>query len=173
MPKKYVAHTQDGGMICGGMHTENTCRRWSPEEGNFPEKPVHYFKPGRYLMVSWTPVSEKETFLIGGHDGQSSSTIVKPGTVDGIPGFQLKDHLQGACSIPDPETDTVIITGGYNDSPWRRTSVYNENGFVENLGDLNYPRFLHGCTSFIADNKRVYTISLFFKTCLNFLIKTF
>ena len=175
LPDKYVAHTQDGGMICGGVFTKNTCRQWSPIEGNFPEKPVHEIS-GRYLLVSWTPVSENETFLIGGDGGQTSSTIVKPGILDGIPGFKLKDPLAGACSIPDPETDTVIITGGNDDnngSPMnKRTAVYNENGFVEYFGDLNHPRFLHGCTSFIADKERV---SIFFvkKKLIQNLLKDF
>ena len=175
LPRSYVAHTQDGGMICGGIETPDTCRQWSPEEGIFPEKPVHYFKPGRNLLVSWNPVSENETILIGGKGGESSTTTVKAGIVDGIPGFKLKDPLIGACSIPDPETDTVIITGGnhdrHNSAEHKRTSVYNENGFVEYFGNLNHPRYMHGCTSFIADKKRVDMNLLCFSK--RFLIKIF
>ena len=75
LPERYYAHTQVSGMICGGYYTQNTCRKWSPIEGNFPEKPVDSFKPGRYFLVSWTPVSEKETFLIGGGLPSSSQTL--------------------------------------------------------------------------------------------------
>ena len=64
LPAQYSGHTSDQGLICGGYHTQENCRQWSPKEGNFPDEPVHRFKPGRYNHVSWTPVSEKETFLI-------------------------------------------------------------------------------------------------------------
>jgi len=164
LPERYYGHTQDSGMICGGRYTQYTCRKWSPKEGDFPEKPVHYFKPGRYFHVSWTPVSENETFLIGGGSpktgAQTSTTIVKPGILNGTTGFKLVYPLNGACSIPDPETDTVVITGGYYySSSQKNTSVYNENGFVEDLGDLNNQRSYHGCTSYIADKKRIFLVT--------------
>ena len=167
LPAPYYQHTQDGGLICGGAQTQYTCRQWNSTEGNFPYEPVHKFKPGRYVHVSWTPVYEKETFLVGGQGtvARNSSTVVKPGVLWGSNGFPkgLKYPLGGACSIPDPDTDTVIITGG-NYSPYppapspplyRATSVYNEKGWVEDLGNLNHPRRYHGCTSYIANKKRV------------------
>ena len=159
LPARYYAHTQDSGMMCGGYYTQNTCRKWSPIEGNFPEKPVDSFKPGRYFLVSWTPVSEKETFLMGGGSGaaRSSINIVKP---EGLPPakFNLSYPIYGACSIPWPEKDSVIITGGNTDSPqYKRTTLYNEKGFVENLGPLQHQRYHHGCTSYVADNNRVCT----------------
>ena len=162
LPARYYTHTQDGGMICGGYYTQYNCRQWSPKEGIFPDEPVHRFKPGRFVHVSWTPVSEKETFLIGGGtniESRNSSTLVKPGTIEGSNGFPLKYPLYGACSIPDPETDTVIITGGnLYSSPtprYKLTSLYNEEGWVENFGNLTYERKYHGCTSYVADQKRV------------------
>merc|ERR1711915_178243 len=83
----------------------------------------------------------------------------------GYEGFGLEYPLRGACSIPDPETGTVIITGGnhHSDSShpnrYRITSVYNEDGFIENLGNLKYQRYLHGCTSYVADKKRIFLVS--------------
>ena len=162
LPAQYWFHTQDGGMICGGQKTKNICRQWNSDEGVFPEKPIHEFKTGRVNHVSWSPVSEKETFLIGGTSAgvgaEKSSTTVKQGVFEGYGGFPLKSPLRitGACSIPDPETDTVVITGGNLNSPmYRRASLYNENGFVKNLGNLTYRRQHHGCTSYVADKKRV------------------
>ena len=105
-------------------------------------------------------MSEKETFLIGGGkaEARNSTTIVKPGELNGIPGFPLVNSLFGACSIPWPEQNKVIITGGNTDSPQnRRTSVYNKQGHIENLGYLNHQRKDHGCTSYVSDNKRVCT----------------
>ena len=118
LPAPYISHTQDGGMICGGLghmgKPNNNCRQWNQEEGKFPINPVHEFNPPRGSLVSWTPVSEMETFLIGG-DGPSesfnSSTIVKPGVFDGYKGFYLKYYLYGSCAVPDPESDTVVIIG--------------------------------------------------------------
>ena len=162
LPAPYFEHTQEGGMICGGRETQNSCRQWNSDEGKFPFKLVHDFKPGRYNLVSWTPVSEKETFLFGGesiYKGENSmntSTIVKPGIFQGIPGFNLNSSITRACSIPDPDTDTVLITGGYYEKRDVDTvSVYNRTGFVKNINGLYYSRSDHGCTSYIADNKRV------------------
>ena len=164
LPDQYFGHTQDGGMICGGHTTltENVCRQWNPTEGIFPDKPVHIFKPARYFHVSWTPVSENETFLMGGGStkerARNTSTIIQPGIYSGpYFNFTLKYPLNAACSIPDPETDTVIITGGnYDTIPRNRiTSLYNEDGWVLNLGNLKYPRRFHGCTSYVANKKRV------------------
>ena len=156
LPAPYSGHTQDGGMICGGWGNPN-CRQWNQEEGKFPINPVHEFNPPRGSLVSWTPVSEMETFLIGG-DGPSesfnSSTIVKPGVFDGYKGFHLKYYLYGSCAVPDPESDTVVIIGG-NTAHDRVTSLYNEDGWVEDFGNLHYMRWRHGCTSYVANKKRV------------------
>ena len=173
LPISYLAHTQQGGMLCGGYHrnTTNTCRQWNSTEGKFIEKPVHEFESVRYALVSWTPVSEEKTFLLGGgrlgSGSQNTSTIVTPDKFNGTYGFYLEYAIFGACSIPDPETDTVIITGG---NCWRTdtfdsykdtggncnlTSLYNEKGFVEYFGNLMHPRRFHGCTSYVADKKRV------------------
>ena len=166
LPLSYAGHTQDGGMLCGGYveGTKNNCRQWNSTEGMFPEKPVHEFEPGRYLHVSWTPVSEEETFLFGGrHAHTNTSAIVTPGIFNGREGFNLTQlthgYFWGACSIPDPETDTVIISGGCDDGYPEHychfTSQYNQSGFVEYFGNLTHPRKFHGCTSYVADNKRV------------------
>ena len=176
LPERYYAHTQDSGMICGGSYTKYTCRQWSPKEESFPDKPVHYFKPGRFHHVSWT-TAEKETILFGGGayntGARNSTTILKPGVVDGNQGFKLVDQIYGACSIPWPEKNSVVITGGNYHSPiYMSTPVYNEKGFVEDLGKINHQRVYHGCTSYIANKKRVdmkfhcfsnYVLTTFFK----------
>ena len=166
LPARYMFHTQDRGLICGGYRTQDTCRQWNSTEGKFPEKPVHKFKTGRYFHVSWTPLSEKETFLIGGGDWETpedrkTSTVVKPGELEGYAGFQTYG-IFGACSIPDPETDSVVITGGNIHSPQNYvTSLYTDNVLIENyFGKLNKRRMFHGCTSYVADKKRVRKISL-------------
>ncbi len=153
LPEPYFGHTQNGGMLCGGYRnqTNDNCRQWNSTEGKFLEKSVHKISPGRFFHVSWTPVSGNETILMDGN----TSTIVKPGVELGIEGFNLEYRFSAACSIPDPDTDTVIITGGRNSE--KTTSVYNETGFIEYLGDLNFKRHEHGCTSYVSDGIRVRT----------------
>ena len=56
-----------------------------------------------------------------------------------------------ACSIPDYETDTVVLTGGldtYNDTDTTSVERYDLKGFVENLPSLNQAREGHGCGYF-------------------------
>ena len=151
LPAPYFGHTQSGGLLCGGYRprTNDSCRQWNSTEGKFLENPVHKISPGTFFHVSWTPASDNETFLLDGN----VSTIVKPGVELGLEGFNLKYRLFSACSIPDPDTDTVVITGGrYSE---KTTSVYNEYGFIEYLGDLNFKRYEHGCTSYVSENTRV------------------
>ena len=94
LPAPYLRHTQDGGMLCGGFETGNTCHQWNSKEGKFPEKPIHEFKPGRHHLVSWIPVSERGTFLIGGgsEGARDTSIIVKQGTFLGTGGFDLRSE---------------------------------------------------------------------------------
>ena len=51
-----------------------------------------------------------------------------------------------------------MITGGYYneaDKHLKTVSVYNKTGFVGNIANLINHRWNHGCTSYVADNKRV------------------
>ena len=58
-----------------------------------------------------------------------------------------------ACAIPDPDTDTVVITGGW----WTQTTVsrYSVQGWVEDLPALSTGRRNHACTSFMSGRRRV------------------
>ena len=168
LPRRYAGHTQDGGLLCGGLSsgTRTNCRQWNTEEGKFPIKPVHEFKNSIAWHVSWTSASK--TYLFGGgfryrytpnKNSNSNITIITPGIFDGAPGlFNLTYPLYGACSIPDPEKDTVLITGGTYSK--QTTSLYNVNGFVEYLSELNHQRKYHGCTSYFANQKRVFFVFL-------------
>ena len=57
------------------------------------------------------------------------------------------------CAIPDPDTDTVVITGGLD--TLTTVSVYSVHGWVEDLPSLNIGRYLHACTSYMSGGKRV------------------
>lgn len=66
--------------------------------------------------------------------------------------FQLLIIFSRACSIADPDMDTVIITGGY---VGRKVSVYEESGWIKDLSDLRVVRRRHACTSYVHNAKRV------------------
>ena len=64
-------------------------------------------------------------------------------------------HYRFACSIPDQDTDTVVVTGGYYTTT--TVSRYGKDGWIEDFSSgLNRGRGDHGCTSFVSkDNERV------------------
>ena len=58
-----------------------------------------------------------------------------------------------ACSIEDPDTETVVITGGVY--TLTTVSVYGRQGWVEDLPSLITGRRLHACTSYKTAGTRV------------------
>ena len=64
-----------------------------------------------------------------------------------------------ACAIP--EDDTVIITGGFyrdgadNPAVLNTVSVYNVEGWQEDLPPLNTGRCDHACSSFWSEGRKV------------------
>ena len=65
------------------------------------------------------------------------------------------NYFSHACSIQ--EDDRVIITGGHSTTT---VSVYDENGWKEDLSNLNFGRSGHACTSFVSGGKKVCLIYL-------------
>ena len=62
-------------------------------------------------------------------------------------------HASEACSIPDPDTNTVIITGGrFTETT---VSVYGLQGWLEDLAPLLHERWRHACSSFTSGESRV------------------
>ena len=64
-------------------------------------------------------------------------------------------HYRASCSIPDPDTDTVVVTGGLFIST--TVSRYGRKGWIEDFSTgLTTGRFWHGCASYISkDHERV------------------
>ena len=63
-------------------------------------------------------------------------------------------HYRYACSIPDLETDTVVLTGGV----YTQTSVsrYGKEGWIEDFSSgLRYGRYDHGCASFLSNDNEL------------------
>ena len=66
-------------------------------------------------------------------------------------------HYRSACAIQDPETNTVLVTGGY--FSLSTVSRYGKEGWKEDFSSgLHTGRYNHGCASFLSwdnDNERV------------------
>ena len=58
-----------------------------------------------------------------------------------------------ACAIPDPDTDTVVVTGGL--FSMNTVSVYSNQGWQEDLPPLNTGRYEHACAGYMSGEKRV------------------
>ena len=76
------------------------------------------------------------------------------------------DMFSSACSITDYESDTVILTGGYTTTTISKVERYGHSGLKETLPDLNEPRRMHGCSSYIKDGKQVSINAKDFESCL-------
>ena len=89
LPDSRVAHTvTEGGLLCGGADTGDSCIMWSPDSGTWEEALTLDVK--RYGHVSWTPSSGNTgTYLMGGYYSKRTTTLVNN---DGSqePGFLLK-----------------------------------------------------------------------------------
>ena len=62
-------------------------------------------------------------------------------------------YFSDACSIEDPDTETVVITGGSGTNI--TVSVYGLQGWVEDLPSLITGRRYHACTSYMSAGTRV------------------
>ena len=68
-----------------------------------------------------------------------------------------------ACAIPDPSTDSVVVTGGF----WESTMVtrYGWDGWMrwlEDLPPLLSGRGSHACSSFVSSERLVSISNLIF-----------
>ena len=63
-------------------------------------------------------------------------------------------YFSGACGIE--LEDTVIMTGGVIDSKERTTvSIYDKDGWVRDLPNLQTVRKKHGCGHYIDDSNNL------------------
>ena len=57
-----------------------------------------------------------------------------------------------ACAIPDPVTDTVVVTGGSGSGTVVR---YGQQGWMADLPSLIFGRSQHACSSFMSSGRLV------------------
>ena len=53
----------------------------------------------------------------------------------------------------------MVVTGGYYTN--KTVSVYDIEGWVKDLPDLNNPRYGHGCGQYVKANKKIVRFLLF------------
>ena len=65
-------------------------------------------------------------------------------------------YYSDACAIPDPVTDTVLVTGGRFNTEVRDTVTrYGQQGWLEDLPTLITGRYYHACSSFVSSERVV------------------
>ena len=89
LPDIRAYHTvSEGGLICGGDATQDSCIMWSPDSGTWEEALI--LDVSRWGHVSWTPSSGNNgTYLMGGAYSERTTTLINN---DGSqePGFPLE-----------------------------------------------------------------------------------
>ena len=77
---RYKHSVESSGLLCGGGYhetdTSNTCLKWSPDTGSWEEEEQH-LHPGRWNHVSWTPDNGMGTYLMGGANRGTTTTLIK------------------------------------------------------------------------------------------------
>ena len=70
-----------------------------------------------------------------------------------------------ACSIPDKDTNTFVVTGGKETSV--KVSRYNQEGWQEDLPDLKNGRWSHGCSNFVSGESETVNASFNFNISIS------
>jgi len=155
IPDPRIEHTMVNLTICGGgaYYSPNTtytsCITFSSGEW----VTSHSLVEERYSHSSW--ITEEGTILLGGYFSPNTTEIVTQTEFDASPGFTLQHDFEGACTIVDHTTGTLIVTGGEVGYPYHvvgTVSRYDTLGFVEDLPSMNIERWTHGCGSYLRDD---------------------
>jgi len=159
VPNDRFGHTTIGFTTCGGwgssdhQKVNNDCYTFNKNSGEW--KLAQNWTEGRHRgHVAWE--TNEGLALVGGW-GDVRTTIFHPnGTQTRI--FYQSDYQKWSpCGIPDYETETIFITGGYfkNSSIEFRSKLvnrYDKFGNREILPEMNFGRWFHGCSSYKNDD---------------------
>jgi len=121
----------------------------------------------RRTHVAWNINPGKSFMLLGGGwtNGRNADKNVRTtdivhvnGTVE--QGFMLQYDVKFACAIEDKQSNSLIITGGYENRMDRsqRVTKYDKNGVHTDLPKLNYARTDHACGSYSNKIKQVFLV---------------
>ena len=102
-------------------------------------------------FASASPIHDGRAMIViggaDGHEGLSTTQIIIPGTSTRY-GPQMREVVVGHCSVS--LEDKVMVTGGSRDKQ-DGTDVAEmldiNTGEWEDMAKMNYPRYLHTCTT--------------------------
>jgi len=155
MPASRSRHTQTGLRACGGGYPDEqrSCVAW--DNGRWVK--THDLERPRYEASAFD--SEDGLILMGSSDypGNIFAIILdkEPDLEDGLPDshrpWDLRHGLTLGCSIPEPETNTVVIISAKQGED---TNVvrYGQNGWLADLPSLNENRLSAACEGYVQDD---------------------
>ena len=75
LPDNREGHTQNGLLLCGGVFTDKSCRKWNTIMGSWDlvTESLTWF---RQHHTSWTPENGSVTYLMGGSPSAYPSEII-------------------------------------------------------------------------------------------------
>jgi len=134
-------HTMNNMYICGGddFYARDLCiqfveGQWTALSATMQSRDDH---------SSW--LTPQGLVLMGGDYTTKSTEIITLKGGQGGPGFSLNFEVRGSCTIEDPITDSIIVTGGMGNEVTR----YDLLGYLEDLPSMLRTRNAHGCGSYI------------------------
>merc|ERR1739838_720789 len=126
LPNDRFGHSMDGLVLCGGGYSNigTNCLSFTSGQWNTSHTLLH----SRYCHSSW--MSEEGLVLIGGRGSPTTTELLQDS--NSVPYFDLKYRTRYTCSIPDPATNTVILTGGLETRTSPIVSRYGkDHGYVQ------------------------------------------
>merc|ERR1712106_418861 len=89
----------------------------------------------------------------GGWLSDTTTELVSLEGGQGKPSFELEYRTKYACSIPDLDGQSVVLSGGgFDEEVSKVVTRYNKHGFVEDMPQLTVGRFDHACAAYQRDD---------------------
>ena len=150
LPDDRVGYSVNGLAICGGKHLYDNsvldnCKTLTLDGSEAVWSQTAVFQPPRYSHCNWQ--SSKGLYLMGGNGNENSTTLITSPTTY-VDGFKISPFRE-ACAIPDTDTDSVVITGGWWLAYLSSVTRYYVDGSKEELPNFNIARNDHGCSSYL------------------------
>ena len=161
IPEGKSGHSQSGLVLCGGIPTDTSCM--TLKDGDWITS--HTLQHKRWGHVSWQ--TDRGILLLGGHEDNAKMTteFLSTTSSSSTEQFSLSYDTTHSCGIAVPNSDRLVISGGYSDTLGNAMALvqeYSHHGATQQLPSLNQPRWGHACTHFYQDNNLVCTFYFIF-----------
>ena len=163
LPIERYRHSVTDFTVCGGQpkggqnvvnpdSVQTDCITFNTSNGQWEKS----YDLGQTIFehVAWK--ISKGILLLGG--GSLKTTLLLPGGGTEAGPFDLTRVSRYSCGIEDPNSKTIILTGGTKSSSVER---YSETGFRESLPNMNTERVAHGCAGYYNDAGYLVSLSIF------------